>query len=82
VLRSNRSPHNTSTSVTNLKMVSDPLRRRPIGKKQPLSYYVAFCKRYWGTQMNDYGTSTRPEADKFIDDNKSIWKTQAEQGKA
>src|SRR5436190_6421638 len=43
--------------------------------------YVTYCKRYWGTQMEDYGTSTCQEAGKYIDDHKLAWKEQAEQSK-
>ena len=43
--------------------------------------YVTYCKRYWGTQMEDYGTTTCQEADKYIDDHKLVWKEQAERSK-
>src|SRR2546429_3081567 len=43
--------------------------------------FVTYCKRYWGIQMKDYGTTRCPEADKFIDDHKLAWKEQAERSK-
>jgi hypothetical protein len=41
-------------------------------------HFVTYCKRYWGTQMKDYGSSICPEAGTFIGRNKSAWKEQAE----
>ena len=35
-----------------------------------LSCYVKYCKRYWATQMTDYGTTICPEADQYINDHK------------
>src|SRR5437667_3932475 len=46
-----------------------------------LGCFAMYCKRYWGTQMKDYGTSRLPEADKFVDDHKLVWKEQAERSK-
>src|SRR5436305_13886160 len=46
-----------------------------------LGCFVAFCKRYRGMQMMDYGTSRLPEADKYIDDHKQVCKEQAERSK-
>jgi hypothetical protein len=43
--------------------------------------FALYCKRYWGTQMKDYGTSRLPEADKYIDDHKLVWKEQAERSR-
>src|SRR5579871_6393276 len=43
--------------------------------------YVTYCKRYWGTEMKDYGNTTCLEADKYIEDNKSKWKEQAKRSK-
>ena len=41
-------------------------------------HFVTYCKRYWGTQMKDYGSFICLEADRFIDRNKFAWKKQAE----
>ena len=46
-----------------------------------LGTYVTYCKRYWGSQMKDYGDTTCPEADKYINDNKETWEEQAKQSK-
>ena len=46
-----------------------------------LGSYVAYCKRFWGTEMKDYGSTTCPEADKYINDNKLVWEAQAKQSK-
>jgi len=43
-------------------------------------HLTTYCKRYWGTKMMDYGSSVSPEADRFIDRNRSAWKRQAERG--
>src|SRR5579871_4326932 len=43
--------------------------------------YVTYCKRYWGTEMKDYGRTTCPEADKYVNDNKRIWREQAKRSK-
>jgi hypothetical protein len=43
--------------------------------------YVTFCKRYWG-KTGDYGDSTSPEADNFIEAHRSTWEKQAKRGKA
>jgi|SRR6516164_7310532 hypothetical protein len=36
--------------------------------------WVKYCKRYWHTQMKDYGTTICPEADGYMDDHKLAWK--------
>ena len=41
-----------------------------------LGYCVSYCKRYWG-KPRDYGTSTSPEADEYIDRYNSVWREQA-----
>ena len=46
-----------------------------------LGFYVKYCKRYWATQMTDYGTTRCPEADQYINDHKLAWKAQAERSK-
>ena len=43
--------------------------------------YVTYCKRYWGTQMNVYGSTTCPDADEYIYDNKWKWEEQAKRSK-
>ena len=37
---------------------------------------VSYCKRYWG-KPGDYGTSTSPEAEEYIDRYNSVWREQA-----
>jgi hypothetical protein len=46
-----------------------------------LGHFVTYRKRYWDTQMEDYGTSTCPKADEYIDDHNLAWKEQAERSK-
>jgi hypothetical protein len=46
-----------------------------------LGCYVKYCKRYWATQMMDYGTTRCPEAEQYINDHKLAWKAQAERSK-
>jgi hypothetical protein len=60
-------------------MISLNLKKRPIEEEddEDLVSYLTYCKRYWG-KAGDYGDSTWPDADKFIEDNKSIWEKQAE----
>jgi hypothetical protein len=79
VLGSNRSPHKhpTFSHDADLSYI-----KKKTENDELFGYYVTFCKRYWGSQMEDYGPSRWLEADKFIDDHKLIWETQAEQDKA
>jgi hypothetical protein len=65
------------------QMISQALKRYPINERDvDFGHNVTFCKRYWGTEMKDYGPSRWPEADKFIKDHKSIWEEQARLSKA
>jgi len=45
-----------------------------------LGHYVTYCEKYWG-HTEDFGPSTWPLADKFINDHKDTWKMQAERDK-
>jgi hypothetical protein len=59
-------------------MISPYLKNHPIEEaNKKFGYYLTYCKRYWG-KTGDYGDSAWPDADKFIEDHKSIWEKQAE----
>ena len=41
-------------------------------------HFVKYCRRYWGKQMMDYGTTSCPKADQYIIGHKPAWRKQAE----
>jgi hypothetical protein len=66
--------HTIATTPSGLKITC-----QEIGESdEENGHFATYCKRYWGTQMKDYGSSICPEADRFINRNKFAWKRQAE----